>query len=104
MKRFSSVLFILIFFQIMAYSQSCLPEGITFTTQSQIDSFQINYPNCTEIKGNVKIVGDNILNLNGLSTLNSFGGCLEIKYNDFLTNLSGMNYPAAEQRGILKQR
>ncbi len=30
-------------------SQSCLPNGITFTTQAEIDNFQTNYPNCTEI-------------------------------------------------------
>ena len=33
------------------FSQGCLPEGITFTTQEQIDNFQINYPGCTEIEG-----------------------------------------------------
>jgi len=38
-----------------AISQGCLPEGITFTTQAQIDSFQINYPGCTKIEGNVNI-------------------------------------------------
>jgi len=31
-------------------SQPCLPEGIIFNYQSQIDSFQIMYPNCTEIE------------------------------------------------------
>ncbi len=34
-----------------AIAQPCLPEGITFTTQAQIDNFQINYPGCTEIEG-----------------------------------------------------
>ena len=33
----------------------CLPEGITFTTQEQIDNFQTNYPGCTEIEGDVYI-------------------------------------------------
>lgn len=30
-----------------------LSEGIAFMTQSQIDSFQINHPNCTKIEGHV---------------------------------------------------
>jgi len=58
-------------------SQPCLPEGITFTTQAQIDSFQINYPNCTEIEGNIDIgdwEGTDIDNLNALSVLTSIGG------------------------------
>ncbi len=36
---------------------SCLPDGITFSTQAEIDSFQTNYPNCTEIHGDVGING-----------------------------------------------
>ena len=59
-------------------SQPCLPEGITFTTQAQIDSFQINYPGCTEIEGDVEIYGDYITNLNGLNVLTSIGGYLWI--------------------------
>ena len=46
------------------FAQGCLPEGITFTTQEQIDSFAINYPGCTEIEGFVDINGNNITNLN----------------------------------------
>jgi len=49
------------FHLISVYPQSCLPEGIIFETQFQIDSFQINYPGCTEIEGIVKI-GDYGLN------------------------------------------
>jgi hypothetical protein len=75
-------------------SQSCLPEGIYFSTQAQIDSFQANFPGCTEIEGNLNIFdeyGDNITNLNGLNVLNSVGGALEIQYNFALTNLTGLN-------------
>ncbi|MCK9423664.1 MAG: T9SS type A sorting domain-containing protein [Bacteroidales bacterium] len=72
----------------------CLPEGITFTTQNQIDSFQVNYPGCYEIEGNVIIgnglVGSNINNLNGLNVLTSIGGTLSIFYNLSLTSLNGL--------------
>ena len=59
-------------------SQPCLPEGITFSTQSQVDSFPINYPNCTEIEGDVFIQGDEIVNLWGLSVVSEIGGMLNI--------------------------
>ena len=60
-------------FTVHIISQPCLPEGITFTTQAQIDSFQINHPGCTEIEGNVEIKGDNITNLSGLNVLRNIG-------------------------------
>ena len=69
----------------------CLPEGITFTTHEEIDSFQINYPNCTEIAGNITISGENITNLNGLDVVTSIGGSLWINNNDSLTSLTGMD-------------
>ena len=54
----------------------CLEEGITFSTQEQIDNFQTDYPYCTEIEGNVIIEGYDITNLDSLSVLNSVGGFL----------------------------
>ena len=69
----------------------CLPEGISFSTQAEIDSFQVNYPNCVEIEGNATIQGDNITNLNGLSVLISIGGNLKISNNDSLSGLTGLN-------------
>jgi hypothetical protein len=75
--------------------QGCLPDGITFTTQDQIDNFQTNYPNCTEIEGDVTVgdfwQGGNISNLNGLSVLTSIGGNLVIYNNDALTSLTGLD-------------
>ena len=58
------------------FPQPCLPEGITFTTQAQIDSFQINYPGCSEIMGTVVIEGPIINNLDGLNVLTAVGGFL----------------------------
>jgi hypothetical protein len=76
-------------------SSSCLPEGITFTTQAQIDSFQYNYPGCTRIVGNVYIHGESITNLNRLNVLTFIGGDLTIgnvfeSFNTALTSLSGL--------------
>lgn len=76
------------------FCQSCLPEGIIFNTQSQIDSFQINYPGCTEIEGDVTIYsgynGYGISNLNELNVLTYVGGDLYISNNDSLFNLTGL--------------
>ncbi len=69
---------------------SCLPDGITFTTQEQIDNFQTNYPGCTEVEGDVKIQGNYLTNLNGLIVLSSIGGDLDIQFNDALTSLTGL--------------
>ncbi len=69
---------------------SCLPEGIIFTTQEQIDNFQTDYPGCTEIEGNVIIEESDIINLNGLSVLTSIGGSLVVYGNNALTNFTGL--------------
>ncbi|MCB2222016.1 MAG: T9SS type A sorting domain-containing protein [Bacteroidetes bacterium] len=80
-----------LFIQLTAISQtSCLPEGITFTTQAQIDSFQVNYPGCTEIEGDVIINGDDISNLSGLNVITTVSGSLKIYGNNILTSLSGL--------------
>ena len=90
MNKLAIIVIALLFIQITASSQSCLPDGITFTTQAEIDNFQIKYPGCTEIEGDVVIGGINITNLNGLSVLTSIGGFLGILQNDSLTSLTGL--------------
>ena len=120
MRIFTFIIIAIFVFQITASSQLCLPEGITFTTQAEIDNFQSNHPNCIEILGNMFINGDDITNLNGLNVLTSItgnlliggpfifgnnalaslaglenvttiGGTLWIRYNGALTSLTGLN-------------
>lgn len=79
-----------LFIQYSALSQSCLPEGITFLTQQEIDDFQANYPGCAVIEGDVWIHGYDIQNLNGLSVLTEIGGGLLID-STLLTNMQGLN-------------
>lgn len=92
MKKLA-LLFVLAFaIQTTVYSQSCLPDSIIFTTQTQIDSFQINYPNCTTIEGNVRIIGRDLTNLNGLSVLTIIGGDFQLFCDSAaLTNLTGLD-------------
>ena len=73
-----------------AMAQGCLQEGITFTTQEQIDNFQTDYPGCEEIEGDVILTGENITNLNGLNILNLIGGDFLV-YSTSLINFSGLN-------------
>jgi hypothetical protein len=92
MKK-TALLFVLAqFLWIGNVSAQCLPDGITFTTQEQIDNFQTEYPNCTEIDGDVTIDGDNsnITNLDGLNVVTSIGGFLFIINNDGMINLNGL--------------
>ena len=93
MKNITLLILILLISPVTILSQSCLPEGIKFHTQSEIDSFRINFPDCTEIEGNVRIgySSNNISNLIGLSGLTSFGGNLEISNLDSITNLTGLD-------------
>jgi hypothetical protein len=90
MRKLISI-YIIILTSHFSFSQSCLPEGITFTRQSQIDSFQINYPYCSDIEGNVTISGNDIKNLNGLITLKRVTGILTIEDNPELMSLSGLD-------------
>jgi hypothetical protein len=115
MKMFVIMLFVLMLIQETVFSQfgsTCLPDGIVFQTQNQIDSFQINYPGCTKIEGDVMIEGYEITNLNGLHMIKAvggklwiinsglnliglpnltyIGGNLRIANNDGLTNLAGL--------------
>jgi len=91
MKKLTFLIVLSLLIKVNLWSQPCLPDGIIFNTQEQIDNFQINYPNCTDIEGDVIISGSGISNLNGLSMLISIGGDLKIISNNVLINLTGLN-------------
>ena len=99
MKRFYALTIALLIASV-AFSQSddpcesCLPDGITFTTQTQIDSFQINFPNCTEIEGEV-ILGtetglNDFTNLNGLNAVTRINEGFTVAYTNSLVNFQGL--------------
>lgn len=73
-----------------SFSQACLPEGITFQYQEEIDNFEASYPGCTVIEGNVNIWTNDITNLDGLSVINRIGGNLFIHNTYYLSDLSGL--------------
>ena len=71
------------------YAQGCFPNGITFSTQAEVDAFATNFPNCTVFQGDVEIDGDDITNLNALSQITAIAGSLSLFSSDNLTDISG---------------
>ncbi|MCD4731507.1 MAG: hypothetical protein K8R74_12960, partial [Bacteroidales bacterium] len=99
--RIAAIIILILFFNyVSVFSQSCLPEGIIFIKQSQIDSFQINYPNCTKIEGFVDITGDDISNLKGLEVLTYIGGNVCIEKINTLLSLTGLHNITAIGGGL----
>lgn len=74
----------------VSYSQSCLPGGITLTTQEQVNAFPAGNPGCMTIIGNVQIQGAAITNLNGLSSIRQIDGDLIITNNTSLASVTGL--------------
>lgn len=89
MKK-SLLLAVFVLKTVIPFSQNCLPDGITFIAQSQIDDFPKNYPGCKEIMGNVTVEGFAINNLNGLFQVTAIKGNLTIKNNSALKSLEGL--------------
>jgi len=81
---------VLVFLWHVNYAQSCLPDGITFTSQLEVDNFQKNYPGCVKIEGSVVIDSDHITNLHGLNAVDHIGGDLVSEVNDSLVNFDGL--------------
>lgn len=74
----------------------CPPGDVTLSTQAQVNQFLIDYPNCTQITGNLTIAdGSNpstdVTNLAPLSNLTTVTGGVGIFNNPFLANLNGLN-------------
>lgn len=74
------LLFLIILLSQFIYS-NCPPGNVTFTSQTEVDDFVAQYPNCTQITGSLTINGFNFPNLNGLSNLTTVTG-------DFFLNIT----------------
>jgi hypothetical protein len=74
-------------------AQPCLPEGVIFRSQEQVDAFLSIYEDCRELSGPVIIEEElpgNITNLQGLHRLTEIGNYLEIRNNHALKDLKGL--------------
>ena len=67
----------------------CPTENISYTLQSEVDNFKINYPNCEEISVHIELTGDDINNVDGFSNLIKTFKSLAIKETTKLRNLNG---------------
>ena len=91
MKKLITLFCVYFFFLPFIKAQSCLPGGITFTYQYEIDNFASNYPGCTEIDGPVTIQGPYVYNLQGLSVLTRISNDVTIGVALNLSDFSGLH-------------
>jgi len=80
MKKFFFTLLPFVFCGILFAQPSCLPGGIGFANQAEVDAFATNYPGCTCIEGDIDIFGKNITSLAGLSQITRVKGDLSVSY------------------------
>jgi len=88
------LLLIYVFYCGILSAQSCLPNGIIFNTQYEIDNFATNYPGCTEVLGRVIIdraLGSSLTNLDALNQITDIQGDLRISNVGTITNLTALN-------------
>ena len=79
-------------YQLTIFSQ-CPSGSVTFYNQAQIDNFLVQYPNCTEITGDIIIDGDassHVTNLSPLQNITTIQGSFIMDYDLWIYNLSGL--------------
>lgn len=103
MRNVLFTLLLLLYQSGLLLSQDCLPQGITFHTQAEIDQFPANYPGCHQIKGVVYVMGADITNLDSLHVIQALGASLYIHFNPQLTSLKGLsNLQAIGTSGLVQ--
>lgn len=80
--------------------QAQCPNDFDFERQSQIDSFPILYPDCSDFPGQLKVSGGDITNVLGFSNLKSIQ-YLNISFNKKLRDLSGFDQVDTIHSGFL---
>lgn len=97
MERTLPILACLLGFASLAQAQNCLPQGITFNTQAQVNAFPTTYPGCTQIDGFLHIGPSNdagaggITDLTPLAQITSVGGYLTVEFTIGLETLDGLD-------------
>lgn len=90
MRKITLFFAIVIIINSALWAQSSTADYILLTEQIEIDNFPTNYPNITDIEGDLIIHGEDIANLDSLSVLTSLSGGLSIYGTYLLTDLSGL--------------
>ncbi len=73
-------------------AQTCDIGSLVLSSQAEVDAFSIDYPDCTILEGTIKIIGDDITNLDAFSNYTEIDGFLQIWQNPILNDVSGLTY------------
>ena len=76
-------------FPMMASAQDCTPADISLVSQADIDDFQSNHGPCDQVNGELRIEGEDISSVSGLSELKNVHS-LYLTNNPMLTDLQGL--------------
>lgn len=68
---------------------TCPSGNVTFTTQAEVSNFLAQYPNCTQINGNLTIEGWDVTNLSSLGNLTSITGDMNMYLVNSSASLAG---------------
>lgn len=100
MKRiFLSIVLLFLFQNGWSQCPALANSTLGFETQADIAAFKADYPNCTEIPGNLRIVGNNVTDLSDLSQITSIGGTLIVNSTG-ITNLTGLGNLTSVESGL----
>ncbi|MDQ3015184.1 MAG: hypothetical protein M3R25_00440, partial [Bacteroidota bacterium] len=92
--RHGLLLLLCSFFLLSNASAQCPPGSVSLNTQAQINAFLANYPNCTQINGNLSIASSPINSITSLAPLSNIAtvtGTLNVTNTAALNNLSGLS-------------
>ena len=90
MKRFFLIA-TTIFLTQFIHSQECLDSNIVLTSQAQVDSFKILFPDCTILPGNFEMEFTDVTNFDSMSHIVEIKGTLKLSVNSDLVSLKGLN-------------
>ena len=94
----------LLFVSSLATAQCPPDSNLYFSQQAHIDSFAAQYPNCTEVKGDLWIGGlfaDGLTDLSGLSNITTVGKNVYLHINFKLESLAGLENLTTIKGGLL---
>jgi len=93
-KCYYLLLLLLMVIGVKSNGQCPTVDTLHFLSQTAVDDFLIDYPDCTAYSGDILIedgsITSSIVNLNGLQHLNTIDGFLNIYYCDSLISLNGL--------------
>lgn len=95
-KKTKALVQLLLLLPFLSFAQ-CPPGNVFLATQAEVAQFAIDYPNCTQITGNLTIGGGissapgTLTDVSPISNITSITGNLFIQNNAALQNLNGLN-------------